>query len=101
LYAHKSIFDKVLQGVSDIASKIRVGHGLDPATEMGPLVSEEQFSRVTGYIQSGVDEGARVSAGGKRHGDRGYFVGPTVLTGTRPEMKVVREEIFGPVVCAE
>jgi phenylacetaldehyde dehydrogenase len=101
LYAHENIFDKVVQGVSDIASKIKVGAGLDPATEMGPLVSEEQFSRVTGYIKAGLDEGAQVAAGGKQRGQRGYFVEPTVLTHTKPEMKVVREEIFGPVVCAE
>ncbi len=101
LYAHQDVFDRVLEGVSDIASKIQVGSGLDPATQMGPLVSEEQFSRVTGYIRAGVEEGATVATGGKPHGERGYFVQPTVLTGTKPEMKVVREEIFGPVVCAE
>jgi phenylacetaldehyde dehydrogenase len=101
LFVHESVYDKVLQGVSDIAGGISMGSGLDPKTEMGPLVSEEQFDRVTGYIDSGVKEGARVAAGGKRHGDRGYFVQPTVLTNTKPDMKVVREEIFGPVVCAE
>jgi phenylacetaldehyde dehydrogenase len=91
----------VLEGVSNIASKIHVGHGTDPRTEMGPLVSEEQFSKVTGYINSGIDQGAKVTAGGKRHGDRGYFVQPTVLTNTKANMKVRQEEIFGPVVCAE
>jgi phenylacetaldehyde dehydrogenase len=101
LFVHESIYDKVLQGVSDIASGINMGPGLDPQTAMGPLVSEEQFDKVTGYIDSGVKEGARVAAGGKRHGDRGYFVQPTVLTNTKPNMKVIREEIFGPVVCAE
>ncbi len=101
LFVHESIYDKVLQGVSDIAGGINMGPGLDPQTGMGPLVSEEQFDKVTGYIDSGVKEGARVAAGGKRHGDRGYFVQPTVLTNTKPDMKVVREEIFGPVVCAE
>lgn len=100
LFAHKDVYDKVVEGVSQIASKIRVGSGLDPQTEMGPLVSEEQFQRVTGYIDSGVKEGAKVEAGGKKAADRGYFVQPTVLTRTTPEMKVVREEIFGPVVCA-
>ena len=78
-----------------------MGAGIDPNTQMGPLVSEEQFDKVTGYIESGMKEGAKVAAGGKRHGDRGYFVQPTVLTNTKPNMKVVREEIFGPVVCAE
>jgi phenylacetaldehyde dehydrogenase len=101
LFVHESVYDKVLQGVSDIAGGITMGPGLDPQTGMGPLVSEEQFDKVTGYIDSGVKEGARVAAGGKRHGDRGYFVQPTVLTNTKPSMKVVREEIFGPVVCAE
>jgi len=101
LMIHEKIYDKVLQGVADIAGGIHMGAGLDPNTQMGPLVSEEQFEKVTGYIDSGVSEGARVAAGGKRHGDRGYFVQPTVLTDTKPNMKVVREEIFGPVVCAE
>jgi phenylacetaldehyde dehydrogenase len=101
LFVHESIYDKVLQGVSDIAGGINMGPGLDPQTAMGPLVSEEQFDKVTGYIDSGIKEGARVAAGGKRHGDRGYFVQPTVLTNTKPNMKVIREEIFGPVVCAE
>jgi phenylacetaldehyde dehydrogenase len=100
LFAHKDVFEKVVEGVSNIAAKIRVGSGLDPQTEMGPLVSEEQFQRVTGYIESGVKEGAKVEVGGKKAADRGYFVQPTVLTRTTPEMKVVREEIFGPVVCA-
>ena len=100
LFAHESIFDKVVEGVSNIASKIRVGSGLDPKTEMGPLVSEEQFQKVTSYIDSGLKEGAQATAGGKKAADRGYFVQPTVLTRTTPEMKVIREEIFGPVVCA-
>ena len=101
LFAHESIFDRVVEGVSDIASKIRVGSGLDPQTEMGPLVSEEQYRRVTGYIDSGLKEGAKATAGGSKGSDKGYFVQPTVLTRTTPEMKVVREEIFGPVVCAQ
>jgi phenylacetaldehyde dehydrogenase len=101
LYAHERVFDQVLEGVSKIASDIRIGSGLDPDTQLGPLVSDEQFSRVTGYIKSGVDQGARVAVGGGQHGERGYFVQPTVLTGTHPGMRVVDEEIFGPVVCAE
>jgi len=101
LYAHKKVFDKVVEGVAAEAKKIKVGAGLDPKTDMGPLVSEEQFQRVTGYLKSGVEEGAKVVTGGKKAGsDGGYFVEPTVLTDTKPTMKVVREEIFGPVVCA-
>jgi phenylacetaldehyde dehydrogenase len=100
LYAHKTIYDKVVAGVADIASKIKVGPGLDPATEMGPLVSEEQFNRVTGFIADGRGAGAKVAVGGNRVGNLGYFVAPTVLENTTPDMRVIREEIFGPVVCA-
>jgi phenylacetaldehyde dehydrogenase len=100
LYAHKSIYDKVVAGVADIASKIKVGPGLDPATEMGPLVSDEQFARVTSFIKDGRDAGAKVAVGCNRVGSLGYFVAPTVLENTTPDMRVIREEIFGPVVCA-
>jgi len=102
LMIHKKIFDKVVAGVADQARNIKLGPGLDPETQMGPLVSDEQFQRVTGYIRSGVEQGAEVVTGGKKGSDNGgYFVQPTVLTKTSPDMKVVREEIFGPVVCAQ
>lgn len=102
LMVHKKIFDKVVAGIADQAKSIKLGPGLDPITQMGPLVSDEQFRRVTGYIRSGVEEGAEVVVGGKKGSDNGgYFVQPTVLTKTNPTMKVVREEIFGPVVCAQ
>jgi phenylacetaldehyde dehydrogenase len=102
LFVHEKVYDRVVEGVSEIAGKIRLGSGLDPETEMGPLVSSEQFERVTSYIRSGLDEGAHATVGGGKHGNGGgYFVQPTVLTRTTPDMKVVREEIFGPVVCAE
>src|SRR5580700_11169410 len=100
LYAHKRVFDRLMQGVADRAAQIRVGHGLDPETQLGPLVSDEQFKRVTGYLEAGRQQGAKVVTGGGRVGDAGYFVQPTVLTDTKPDMSVIREEIFGPVVCA-
>jgi phenylacetaldehyde dehydrogenase len=100
LYIQKDVFDDVVQGVSDEAKKITVGPGIDPDTQMGPLTSEEQLDKVLGYMSSGFDAGARAASGGGRVGDRGYFVEPTVLTDTTPDMKVVREEIFGPVVVA-
>ncbi|MBO0803780.1 MAG: aldehyde dehydrogenase family protein [Nocardiopsaceae bacterium] len=100
LFVQQDRFDEVVEGVARIASSIRLGPGLDEDTEMGPLVSDEQLRRVTGYLESGKNEGATAVSGGGRHGDKGYFVQPTVLTNTRPEMKVVREEIFGPVVVA-
>ena len=100
LYVEDKQFDKVVSGVSDIASKIKVGPGMDATTEMGPLVSEEQLNRVCGYLESGLNEGAKAVTGGARHGEKGYFVKPTVLVNTNDKMKVVREEIFGPVVTA-
>jgi phenylacetaldehyde dehydrogenase len=100
LYIEKPIFDRVVEGVSDYAKKIRVGSGLDPKTQMGPLVSEDQLNRVCGYLEAGFSEGATATTGGKKKGDKGYFVEPTVLVNTREDMKVVREEIFGPVVTA-
>ncbi len=100
LHAHKRVFDRLMEGVAAEAAKIKVGPGLNPESQMGPLVSEEQFTRVTGFLDSGRREGARVVVGGDRVGNSGYFVAPTVLTDTRPEMSVVRNEIFGPVVCA-
>src|SRR5215472_7652152 len=100
LYVQRDRFDEVVDGVAEIAKSIKLGPGLDPGTQMGPLVSDEQLRRVTGYVESGKAEGATVLSGGGRFGDRGFFVEPTVLTDTHPDMKVVREEIFGPVVVA-
>jgi phenylacetaldehyde dehydrogenase len=100
LYVEKEVFDKVIDGISASANKIRVGSGLDPKTQMGPLVSEEQLNRVCGYLESGFSQGAKAAAGGQKKGDKGYFVEPTVLVDTTEDMKVVQEEIFGPVVVA-
>jgi phenylacetaldehyde dehydrogenase len=100
LYVEHEIFDKVVEGVSAKASKINVGPGWEKSTDMGPLVSEEQLNRVCGYLESGLSEGAKAVVGGSRQGDKGYFVKPTVLVDTNEKMKVVQEEIFGPVVTA-
>ena len=100
LYVQKQIFDDVVSGVSDVAKSIKVSPGTEPDAQLGPLISDEQFEKVLGYLQSGKDAGAEAAVGGDRFGDRGYFVQPTVLTNTSPDMKVEREEIFGPVVCA-
>jgi phenylacetaldehyde dehydrogenase len=101
LFAHRSVFDKVVEGVSTAASSMRLGPGLDPQTQMGPLVSHEQQERVLGYIDSGRKEGAAVVVGGEAPSHPGYFVKPTVLVNVKPDMKVVREEIFGPVLVAQ
>ena len=100
LYVEKGVFDKVVDGIAAHAKKIKLGPGLDPSTDMGPLVSEEQMKRVCGYLESGLSQGAKAAAGGHKSGDKGYFVEPTVLVDTRDDMKVVQEEIFGPVVTA-
>ena len=101
LYVERGVFDRVVEGLSEHARNIRLGSGLDAETEMGPLVSQEQLERVCGFLASGVEAGAETVTGGCRVGDKGYFVEPTVITKTSPQMKVVREEIFGPVVVAE
>ena len=100
LYVQQSRFDEVVDGVATIAKSVKMGPGMEPGTQMGPLVSEEQFRRVSGFLESGKSDGATALAGGGRYGNRGYFIEPTVLTNTRPDMKVVREEIFGPVLVA-
>ncbi len=100
LYVEKNMFDDVVSGVADHAKKIKVGPGFDAETDMGPLVSEEQLKRVCNYLESGLSEGAEAVVGGRKKAGAGYFVEPTVMVKTNPNMKVVREEIFGPVVCA-
>ena len=100
LYIQKDAFEEVADGVAQQAKGIKLGHGLDPATQMGPVVSKEQLDRVTGFLKSGSEEGARALSGGSRYDSSGYFVEPTVLVDTNPNMTVVREEIFGPVVVA-
>lgn len=101
LFAHGKVFDQVVEGVAEIARRMKLGPGIDPATTMGPLVNARQLERVAGYIRSGQDEGAKVAVGGNTLDRPGYFVEPTILTDTRAEMKVRREEIFGPVLCAQ
>ncbi len=101
LYVEKDIFDDVVAGVSEAARNIKLGPGLAADTEMGPLVSEEQLARVTGFMNAGQEAGAQVVTGGHRMGEQGYFVSPTVIRDAREDMSIVREEIFGPVVVAD
>ncbi|MFN2629052.1 MAG: aldehyde dehydrogenase family protein [Gaiellaceae bacterium] len=101
VFVHESVRDQFTERLVERAEAVRLGSGLQPETTMGPLVSEEQLARVTGYIGIGREEGARVAAGGERASGEGlaggYFVRPTVFTDVRPEMRIMREEIFGPV----
>nr|WP_051375261.1 aldehyde dehydrogenase family protein [Alicyclobacillus pomorum] len=97
LYLHKRIYDQVLAKVCERAQAIRQGVGVDPSTQMGPLVSEAHMQRVLSYIEKGRAEGGKVLTGGTKNSDQGYFVQPTVLEAT-DDMFVAREEIFGPVL---
>ncbi len=100
LFVHERVYDKVTHGIAEIAQKIKLGPPLDPTTEMGPLVSARQQQRVLDYIASGREEGAEVLIGGTAPTAAGSYVRPTVLTQVKPTMRVVREEIFGPVLAA-
>jgi phenylacetaldehyde dehydrogenase len=101
LYVHRKLFDHVVDGLGQAAQSIRLGPGLDPGSQMGPLVSREQQERVMGYIESGRAEGASVVAGGEAPSHPGYYVKPTVMADVKGSMRVVQEEIFGPVVVAQ
>lgn len=100
LFVEASVYERVLDGVIERARNIRVGSGLDPDTDMGPLISATQMERVLGYVGSGVADGGSIAVGGSRLGDQGYFVQPTVLVDLPPTAKAIREEIFGPVLAA-
>jgi phenylacetaldehyde dehydrogenase len=102
LYAHVNCFDRVVEAVSAAARKLRVGDGLLPTSDLGPLVSQEQWDRVNGYVGIGREEGARVLTGGGRPAglERGFFFEPTVFVDATSSMRIVREEIFGPVLTA-
>ncbi len=101
LYVEKDIFNEVVDGVSQAAEQLKLGPGLEDGTDMGPLVSDEQLNRVTGYMNAGQEAGATCVTGGTRHGENGYFVTPTVIKDASDDMSIVREEIFGPVVIAD
>jgi len=99
VYIQKDNFDKVLSDLVSYAENVKLGHGLHHDTQMGPLVSKEQQSRVMNYIQQGTDAGAKLLVGGG-HSTKGYFVEPTVFTNVDESMSIAKEEIFGPVIVA-
>ena len=104
LLVERSVYDKVCAAVADKLASLKVGDPMDEATQLGAIVSQEQFDKVTGYIEIGRQEGATVACGGRVPTvpgcEGGWFVEPTLLTGCTNDMRVVREEIFGPVLVA-
>ena len=103
LFVHRDQFDQIVAGLAELAAAARVGPGLDPKTQLGPVVSAEQRERVLSYIEAGRQEGAELVAGGGAPQDTegdGYFVAPTLFTATRDDLRIAREEIFGPVLVA-
>jgi acyl-CoA reductase-like NAD-dependent aldehyde dehydrogenase len=102
-YLHEKIYDEFVNKFIAGAQKIVVGDPGDEKTTMGPVVSAEHRDRVYSFVQSGIDEGAKLALGGKRFADpplnKGYFVMPTVFTNVTQQMKIAREEIFGPIAC--
>jgi betaine-aldehyde dehydrogenase len=105
LLLEESIHDRFVERLVERAQKIKVGDGLDPETEMGPLISPQHLEKVERYIQIGIEEGATLLCGGRRPegplGQRGNFLLPTIFTDTRPDMRIVQEEIFGPVLVVQ
>ena len=103
LLLHEEIHDRFVEELAARARKLRVGNPLDPATQMGPQISGRQLDRILDYIEAGKSEGARLVCGGERdtEGDKahGFFVKPTIFADVHPDMRVAREEIFGPVLC--
>ena len=98
LFVEEKIHDKLVDRLLEKAKQQKLGDPFDAATTQGPQVSQEQMDRVLGYIEHGNKEGAHCLTGGKRFGKRGYFVEPTLFTGVTDEMKIAKEEIFGPVM---
>jgi len=104
LFVEQRIYDEFVGKVAEFGKGLKVGNGIDPEVQIGPLVSQEQLSRVTGYFEVGQKEGASAVVGGRRltegNLDKGYFVPPTVFANVRDEMRIAQEEIFGPVISA-
>ncbi|RIV80926.1 aldehyde dehydrogenase family protein [Aurantiacibacter xanthus] len=100
LFVERKVYDEVVEGIAKAAQSFKLGHGRDPETMLGPLVSRQQQSRVLDYIEQGRNCGAEVVTGGGTGGKDGYFVEPTIFANPSPEASIVREEIFGPVLVA-
>jgi acyl-CoA reductase-like NAD-dependent aldehyde dehydrogenase len=101
ILVHEAVYKRVLDGLVAAARSMPVGPGWDPETRIGPLISAPQLARVQAYVQSGEADGAQIASGGRRLDRPGYFMEPTVFTGANRNMRIVREEIFGPVLVVQ
>lgn len=101
LFVHQDVFDKTVSGIADIANAMKLGHGLEPSSDLGPLISAAQRDRVMEYIKSGKEEGAKLICGGTAPDGKGFFVRPTLFTHDHQDLRIAREEIFGPVLFAQ
>ncbi|KAF7337809.1 NAD-dependent aldehyde dehydrogenase [Mycena sanguinolenta] len=97
IFVQSGIYDKFLEKFTERSKAVRIGDPLSKDIDQGPMSSEAQFNRIMGYIESGKKDGATVHLGGDRFGTEGYYVNPTIFTNTTPDMKIAKEEIFGPV----
>jgi phenylacetaldehyde dehydrogenase len=98
MFVHESLYDEVSERASRLAATFKVGSPFEADTKLGPLISKQQMESVLSYVSTGLDEGAKLTQGGARLGDVGYFVQPTIFSGVSNSMKIAREEIFGPVL---
>jgi aldehyde dehydrogenase (NAD+) len=98
LFVEEKIYDKFVKKLADMNKGRKLGHGLDPATEQGPQVDQAQMDKILQYVEYGKQDGAECVTGGKRFGDKGYFVEPTLFTNVTDNMRIAQEEIFGPVL---
>jgi acyl-CoA reductase-like NAD-dependent aldehyde dehydrogenase len=95
----RGVYDDVVGRISALSKDLEIGSPFDPSVDVGPVVSQDQLDRITGYVEIGQGEGAELLMGGHRHGDHGFFFEPTIFGGVDNSMRVAREEIFGPVMC--
>ncbi|MGV9790556.1 aldehyde dehydrogenase family protein [Streptomyces sp. NPDC003435] len=100
LLVHRDVYEDVVQGIAEHAAALKIGYGTESGVDLGPLISQRHLDRVAGYVESGIAEGARIVTGGSRVGDKGYYYEPTVVADADPSMRMIREEIFGPVLGA-
>ncbi len=97
----RKVYDEVVEALAKLATVLKVGDPYDPKTVVGPVITAAHRDRIEGYVQAGRDEGGEIVAGGERPDqEKGFYVAPTLIAGARPGMKVVQEEIFGPVIVA-